>query len=370
VRTEFLAPTNFYRLLPVGLLATTLVLAFAATAQAIEWSGVPLIQHKVYQAVTGNGGSAYSGSFPIRLRGVVLNDNEDWLNPTSNYCQTAGHLWDMGGEAEIYVQAVDANDFGGTSCWIGQNYGNHIWHYSASSYATVSKPFNYTDGMTAGGWYPELDRLGFYRPGVANPDACVRAGDLVEIRAQTGLSYKGKMNVNEYHNNTPGVNLASPLFDFEIVILEKGYGLPEPKDIRLSDIKDSADSAIFDPLRASGGELYQSSLVTIHDVCLATTAGWGTNKDLVLNDGLGHTLDVHLGFDESFSITPAPTGYFDVTGILDQKSDSGKDGYRLLVMDAGSFVSVPEPGTCLSLLAAAAASLLASVFCSRRRSDG
>ena len=146
-----------------------LTIGLATIAQATDWAAAALIQHKDYQAVNGNGTSAYpASSFPIRLRGVVLNNNEDWLDPTSNYCTVAGYPWiRLGGQAEFYIQAVNLdgtawdpdtsaafNDFGGTSSWMGQNYGNTM-HYSATDYATLSLPFNYTDSE----WDSELDRL-------------------------------------------------------------------------------------------------------------------------------------------------------------------------------------------------------------------
>jgi hypothetical protein len=337
------------------------VLASHAAA-ATDWDSVPVIQHKDYQAVTSTGGSAYNAtSFPIRLRGVVLNNNEDWLNPTSDYCTVSGHPWTWtGGEAEFHIQAVNLdgtiwdpdanatfNDFGGTSSWLGQNYGNTT-HYSADNYAAMSLPWNYTEPQ----WYDELDRLQFSRPGTPLSAAqMVRAGDLVEVRASIGLAYKGKMNVNEKHSN-------SPANDFEVVILDKDYGLPIAAQLALSELKNSADQAIFDATRQTGGERYQSSLVTLENVRLADTTGWGTNSDLTLTDATGRTLGIHLGLNDNFTTSPAPTGFFNVTGILDQADYSGMVGYRLLAMNAGSFVAVPEPGSMVLLAIGAAAMLL------------
>ena len=36
----------------------------------------------------------------------MLNNTEDWLDPTAAY-DPGVHLWEFGGEAEYYVQAVD-----------------------------------------------------------------------------------------------------------------------------------------------------------------------------------------------------------------------------------------------------------------------
>ena len=341
-------------------LTAILITSLVSSAEADGWDTVSIIQHSTYQAVNADGTSAYSPTGSrIRLRGIVLNNNEDWLDPTSDYCTEAGHLWDMGGEAEFYIQAVNLDgtiwdpnpvtpfdDFGGTASWMGQNFGNHIWHYDPDYYTTDSQPWNYTE--TA--WYSELDRLGLYRPGTSLSEF-IRTGDLVEIRAQGGLYYNGKMNVNEQHNN-------SASHDFEVVVLDKGFGLPEAEEITLSDLKDAGDAFLFDSTRATGGEHYQSTLVTINDVCLVDTAGWGKDTDLTLTDATGRTLTLHLGLNDGFSTVLAPTGYFNVTGILDQSDYSGKGGYQLLAMSADDFVAVPEPATILLFVLGAALGLL------------
>ena len=351
-------------------LTTAVAVGMATNAQAAGWDDVSVIQHKDYQAVTSTGGSAYNpSSFPIRLRGVVLNNNEDWLDPTSNLCTVPGYQWIwMGGQAEFYIQAVNLdgtewdpdtntafNDFGGTSSWMGQNYGNTM-HYSATDYTTLSLPWNYTESD----WYSELDRLKLNRPGtLLSESQLVRAGDLVEVRANIGLAYKGKMNVNESHSNA-SVN------DFEVVVLKDGYGLPTATKLELSALKDPSNKDIFDATRATGGEHYQSTLVTLENVRLTDTMAWGKNSDLTLADATGRTLGIHLGLNEGFSTTSAPTGFFDVTGILDQADSGGKGGYRLLAMNADSFVVVPEPGTIILLVAGAAAALFGLAIRGRR----
>ncbi|MBS3822175.1 MAG: hypothetical protein KGY81_10480, partial [Phycisphaerae bacterium] len=177
-------------------LCALIVLAIVGPAVAQDWTTVPYIKHSTYQAVNADGSSAYGETFPVKFVGVVLNDTEDWLDPTAAY-DPGVNLWEMGGEAEFYVQAVNLDataydpfptapfaDLGGTACWMGQNYGNHIKNQDPA--------WNYTDSE----WYAELDRLGCWRPGTPLTDSdLVRAGDLVEIRARGGLAYKGKMNV-------------------------------------------------------------------------------------------------------------------------------------------------------------------------------
>jgi len=319
-----------FRSLLSGWLLTALLLGPASTAGAQDWPNVPLVQHSTYQAVNGDGSGAYPpAAFPIRLLGVVLNNSEDWLDPTANYLE--GPMFAMGGESEIYVQTVDPTDFGGTCAWMGQNYGNHIWHFPEWDY-------NYSDAE----WYAELDRLHLYRPESPLPDAdLVRAGDLIEMRARGGLNYKGKQNVNEQHSNEPE-------FDFEIVILQNGYRLPEARPITLSQVKDAGDNALFDPTRATGGERYQATRVALRSVSFKdfdALADWhsDTVPDLLVEDGTGRTLPVHLGRNESFDSTSAPSGCFDVVAIIDQNSSSMTacvDGYRALAMNAADFHEV------------------------------
>jgi hypothetical protein len=333
----------------MGLLAA-LSTVLATTAQATDWNSVPIINHSTYQAVGADGSSNYLGGFPIRLVGVVLNNNEDWLNPTAAFSSIP---WDLGGQAEFYVQTVASGDFGGTACWMGQNYGN------LGFIGDPAKRYQNAD------WYNELDRLQLYHPNTTLSNAqLVRAGDLVEIDVRGGLSYAGKMNVNESHK----VTLA---FDFEVVVLQKNYGLPQAADLALSNLKNGANQYIFDPNREMGGEHYQSTRVTIHDVHLADVSAWGTNSDLTLVDAAGLTLPIHLGFNPSFSNTAAPTGYFDVTGILDQLAsdgNNGTDGYRLLAMNASDFAAVPEPATFLLLAIGATCTIVR--YAVRRRRTG
>jgi hypothetical protein len=355
---------------PSIFLVAAIGVGMTSVAQAVDWNTIPVIQHKDFQAVNANGSSAYaSNGFPVRFVGVVLNNNEDWLDPTSRYCTEAGHEWDMGAQAEFYIQAVNLdgtpwdpkpsatfNDFGGTSNWIGQNYGNHVWHYDSEDYDINSQPWNYTQSA----WYSELDRLKLYRPGTSLTNSqLIRAGDLVEVRARAGLAYAGKMNVNESHNNSSN-------FDFEVVVLDKNHGLPTAEKLTLSNLENSQSVFNFDPTRATGGEHYQSTLVTIEDVRLADASKWGTDSDLTLNDATGRTMTVHLGFNDSFTTVAAPMGYFDVTGILDQYSETGgRDGYQLLVMNASDFVAVPEPMS-IVLLACGLLAILAYAWRTRK----
>ncbi len=328
----------------------------------VNWSGVSFIKHSSFQAVNSDGSSAYTGGFPIKLIGVVLNNSEDWLDPTAAY-DSGVHLWNMGGQAEIYVQAVNLDgtawdtepsqefsDFGGTACWMGQNYGNHIMHQDPI--------WNYTDEQ----WYAELDRLGLWHPGTSlQASQLVRAGDLVEIRARGGLNYKGKMNVNEQHDNdydrydnwdgqgSAGDGLSH---DFEIVILQKDFGLPEPSVIHISDIKDSDDNFIFDSARQLGGEHYQGSLVELNDVRVTSEFDWTANSEITVTDGV-RSFTLKLGRNDGFDGT-SPVGVnqpFNVIGIFDQSDFSGKGGYQMLVMNPSDIIiAIPEPITLFTVL--------------------
>ena len=311
--------------------------SYVSPASAQDWNSVPVRLQSEYQATQYSSGSwvsAYSGGFPLRLQGVVLNANEDWLDPTAAYdsydypqndqANWGQHLFNLGGQAEIMVQATAAGDFGGTFCWMGQNYGNMPW---------IEDP---SDSYTDAAWYSELNRLQLWHPSGANlPDALpreqlVRPGDYVEIRARAGLWYDGKMNVNEQHFNSPSK-------DFEVVVLQRGRGWDAPPNLTLADFKNADDSFIFNPAspQSSGGEHYQGSQVTLQNVHFVTPTDWGNNQDTLLADGTGRTFSVHLSLGAGFSRYAAPLGTFSVTGIVDQASTTGNEGYRLLVMNSG-----------------------------------
>ena len=327
-----------------SLIGICIVAVAMTTALAQDWDSVAFIEHSTYQAANADGSSAYGGGFPIRLVGVALNNNEDWLDSTSDY-DPGVHLWQMGGEAEIYVQAVDLDgtewdpdlggsfdDFGGSACWIGQNYGNHVMNKDPS--------FNYAEAEL----YAELDRLGLWRPDTPLLSGqLVRAGDLVEIRARAGLHYKGKMNVNEQHSKDQSK-------DFEIVILQKGFGLPTPMPIALSDLKNAGDNFLFDdeaPTRESGGELHQATLVKLTNVRFTDVSAWAADGDFRVTDDAGRTLNLHLGLNDSFQTmeSPGTSLYYDVVGIMDQSDFAGTGGYQILVMNGSDIILVPGPIT-------------------------
>ncbi len=305
--------------------ALSVGLALGLGAMGQNWEEVPLIQHQHFQAVNPDGSTAYTDGFPTRLFGVVLNNPEDWLDPTPAY-DPEYHPFQMGGQWEIFVQAFplpglrDGDDFGGTAAWMGQNYGNLPW---------LGDPvYSYTNEE----WVAELARLN-YPEGPGTPP--LRAGDLIELRARGGLPYQGKMNVNEQHSN-------SPTLDFEIVILERGVGFVPPEAVTLSDLLAEVGGGqfefIWDPTRQTGGERYQAARIALRGVKLADPGGWGTNADLTLVDATGRTLPVHLGRNPAFDSRPAPGGTFNLLAILNQESWTGQGGYYALVMHPDDFV--------------------------------
>lgn len=302
-------------MLRFGSLMVIVTVLTTSAAFAQDWSSLPYTPISTYESVTASGSSAYSGGFPVKMYGVVINNTEDWLDPTPAY-DPGVHLWQMGGQSELIIQAVEPGDFGGVFCWMGQNYGNHI--------AKQDPSFSYTDAE----WTAELGRLNLYGgDGVTDP---IRSGDLVEIRARIGLNYGGKMNVNEAHNNAPAN-------DFEVVVLQKNYGLPTPTALPLNLIKDASNTAIFDPTRAIGGEHHQATLVDLKNVKVLSGT-WGRNRTVTVQDQSGRTLDLYLGLNSGFDSTQAPPSYFNAEGIVQQSSSSGMDGYSLLALDPSGVI--------------------------------
>ena len=287
----------------------TILFTFAsARADDPDWPTMPYTPHADYQAVDDDGFGTFPLTQPVKMYGVIVNDPVDMLDPTP------GADPFMGGQWQIYFQAVAEGDFGGTACWMGQNIGKLMGTHPEGSY---------TDEQ----WLDELDRL-THDP---NSGYAFQRGDLVEIRARApGLAFRGKTNINEQHSNNPAA-------DFDVCLLQADYGLPTPELITLSDVKDADDVFIFDPLRLVGAEHYQGTLVRVNDVGFVGTEDWGPDGELLLADDTGRTLPVKLGRGGGFSVYDPPPTPFDIIGIFDQEdlnSDDGYlDGYRLWVMN-------------------------------------
>lgn len=270
--------------------------------------------HWNLQAVNADGTSAWNGTYPFKIRGVLLCDPEEMLDYTPNFLPydptNAGKL---GGQWQIAFQAVDPGDRGGTFCYMAQNYGNLPWiRDTARSYSNEA-------------WTAEILRL-MYDSATMHR---FRAGDLIEVTVNMSLFYGGKRNINEGHNN-------SPEYNFYISLVQSNYGLPEPEVITLADIKNIDDTWIFDQTRATGGEHYQGMRVRVNNLMLLTTNGWNATNSwadrlCTATDSTGRTLPLR---HPRYSLGPPPSGVFDAIGIFNQESGSGiqgTNGYELFV---------------------------------------
>jgi hypothetical protein len=279
--------------------------------------------HSSLQAVTSVGTSAWNGAFPFTIRGVLLCNPDEMLDSTPNFLpwNDGANAYQLGAEWQVSIQAVDSGDRGGTTCWMGQSYGNMPWlHSSDLSYSNEA-------------WVSEILRLNF------DPSSLhqFRAGDLLEFTVRQALFYGGKRNINEAHDIDPSAN-------FDIRLVTANHGLPAPEVITLSDVMqpggDSNDwktwPAIFDQTRATGAEHYQGMRVRINDLTLLTTNGWNpTNawgaRLCTVTDGAGRFFTLR---HPRQSLGAAPTNQFDAIGIFNQESGSGSqgtNGYELFV---------------------------------------
>jgi hypothetical protein len=290
-----------------------LIITLAITADNahadIDWESVPLTKHATLQGVNTAGNSTFSSAaFPIRLQGIVLNDPEDMLDSTANYIPFSGpqDFFNFGGQWQVFIQSVDPNDIGGTALWMAQNVGNVPWHQDSD--------YSYSNDD----WNAEISRLSL--------NGTLQAGDLIEVRARTGLPFGGKFNVNENHSNEPE-------FDFEIVLLQKDYGLPTPQEISISDVRNEFDQDLFDFTRQTGGERYQSQLVQLDHLQLVS-GSWAPDELVTVTDESGRTLSLKLGLDSAFGSMSTPTGVFSATGIFNQEST----GYQLWVTEANDIL--------------------------------
>jgi hypothetical protein len=272
------------------------LLAGSACADA----AVGEITHREFQAVNAVGEQTYTATEEVVLEGIVLNNPADMLDPTPD--DSVATMYDVSGQWQIFFQGI-GGDHAGTAVWMGQLYDNLPW---------VAPGGGYTNEQ----FIAELTRINA---------AQFCPGDLVRVTGYF-LSYKGKCNVNEQHNNNPD-------HDFTIELIEPGVGLPEPELITLDELKDDDDAFIFDPDRLLGGEYYQGCLVRINDVAFVDPSGWGPGGELTITDGV-KTLPLKLGRGNGiYAGSCNLTEPFDVIGIIDQDSASLVDGYRLYVMN-------------------------------------
>ncbi len=302
--------------------------------------------HWNLQAVDEDGVATWSGTYPVTVTGVILNNHEDMLDSTPNYLPyTPENVWKIGAQWQIFIQSADVRDHGGTACWMGQNYGN-TWRKNSA--------FSYSDAE----WIAELNRLN-YSTGDPATGHHFRKGDLVQVTANFAGFYGGKTNVNENHDNNPA-------FDFTITLLEAGYGMPAPDLITLAMVTDLDDKDpdthedIFDQTRLSGGEYFQGRYVRINGLEIVDSSGWGEeawgNRICTVTDGEERIFKLRMPRGTKVDLGDIPTSEFDAIGVFNQESGSGSDGtfgYELYVTE----VMVPEPATVTLLVLGGLATL-------------
>ena len=275
------------------------------------------------EAVDTNGFSTWAGSYPLTVMGVILNDPGEMLDATPNFIpwNNGASAYQLGGQWQVFVQAVLPGDRGGVECWMAQDYGNLPW-----------EPHDGSDSYTDSAWMAETNRVS-HDPVTGY---AFRKGDLVTVIANGSLFYGGMQNINEEHSTDPA-------YDFSFSLVCSNYGLPAPEVISLSSVISTNLSPtghydIFDPTRATGGEHWQGMRVRINGLTLVTTDGWNTNSDwstryCTATDGEGRQFPlIHPLYD----LGPAPTNQFDATGVFLQESGSGTDGtfgYELFVQE-------------------------------------
>jgi hypothetical protein len=93
------------------------LLAGVARAQEPDWPAMTYTSHKDYQAADASGNGTFPTDHPIKMRGVLIN----W--PQTMLDTTPGSDPFMGGQWQEFIQTIDADDFGGTAMWMGQNIG-------------------------------------------------------------------------------------------------------------------------------------------------------------------------------------------------------------------------------------------------------
>ena len=277
--------------------------------------------HSNFQAVTSSGVSAWSGgSAPfdpvVTLTGVLLCGPEEMLDPTPNFIpyNSGANKGKMGGEWQVFFQAVEPGDRGGTACYMAQNYGNGY-----------VPPFGDDNSYSNAAWTAEILRLNYD----ANTMRAFQPGDLVEVTARQALFYGGKLNINEGHD-------VDPAYNFDIRLLTANYGLPSPEVVTLAELKQADNSYIFDPTRATGGEHWQGMRVRLNNLTLVSSNGWNpTNawgaRLCTATDGTGRTFPLRT---PRYSLGSVPSSAFDAIGVLNQESGSGSqgtNGYELFV---------------------------------------
>ncbi len=277
-----------------------------------------VMTHAELQSVNSTGYTAWvesPTSFPFAIRGVIVNDPEEMLDPT--YDPTATAMGYTGGMYQVFFQAVDAGDRGGTALWMAQNYE------AMGGWIPVGNDYG-------ADWTNEMRRVQYDANGRK-----FRKGDLIEVTARKALFYGGKRNINENHR-------IATSYDFDVVLVKANAGLPQAEAVTLADLKNADDSAIFDATRATGGEHWQGLRVRLDGIRLATTNGWGkTNwaeRICTATDGAGRSLPLRMPLTD-LGEPPATSAWFSAVGILNQENGY-TNGYELFVQEIGPTLDV------------------------------
>jgi len=279
-------------------LTALLVLSLVTVVKAD--TAVAEVTHSEFQAVEESGEQTYNATDKVILEGVLLHNPADMLDPTPD--DTITQTFNIGGQWQIFFQG-EGDDHAGTAVWLGQLYNNLPWIAPDGGYSNEE-------------FIAELNRLNA---------AQFSPGDRIRITGYY-LSYKGKLNINEQHNNNPD-------HDFTIELMERGVGLPRPEVVTLDDLKNGDDDFIFDPDRLIGCEYYQARLIKIKDVYFADVNEWSPHGQLVITDGT-KTFPVKLGRGNGiYAGSNNLTEPFDIIGIMDQESTDLTSGYRIYVMN-------------------------------------
>ncbi|MGD9782037.1 MAG: hypothetical protein AB7V14_07780 [Kiritimatiellia bacterium] len=279
--------------------------AVAGSVCAAASAQTAVMTHAELQSVDSTGYTAWvesPTSFPFAIRGVILNDPEEMLDPAFNPAATTPPT---GGQFQLFIQTIEADDRGGTALYMAQRsvLGDHY-------------------GEAA--WSNEMRRVMYDAAGRK-----FRKGDLVEVTARKAVFYNGKRNVNEAHRTTVSN-------DFDVVLVQANAGLPQAEAIALTKLKNPDDSAIFDETRETGGEHWQGMRVRIDGIRLADTNGWGqaawSNRTCIAVDATGRTLALRMPLTDLGEPKSTST-YFSAVGILNQESTNWIGHYELFVQE-------------------------------------
>lgn len=322
--------------------------------------------HRQYQAVNADGSSAWSGSGPIVMTGVVINNYWDMLNysddPNSPNFSTSPQ-WQVFFQATEEAKSGLDQDFGGTAMYMRRY---HPWFKDPDN---PDLPLDLYPDHLSPTWAAEMERLN-YPLGTGEPS--LRRGDLIEVVANApGMFFGGKRNINTTHRG-PASTYEPPLsydnFTFSITILDRDQPLMATP-ITLAHLKYSDPNEpnfndfIFDQSRETGCEYYQASLVRLEYLLLDDNpANWILHNTVNVRQG-DLTFPMQLGIDPALAGIDANTLLdtpFHVTAIMNQESggEPHTGGYRLWLTNAADLTVVPEPGTALLAMLGIVAALL------------